>query len=288
MATQTGVNTTGAYGNIVIPTGTVLAPQATQNFSMNANLNSNAAANDTFTAPMTVIDSLGSQHQLTITFTKSANPANTWTYNVSIPSSDLSGGGTGSTNLLAQSGTLTFNNDGTMSNAGGTNPVVLKINGLADGAGDMSINWNLFNQGTGTITQYGQASALATTSQDGSPGAQFTGVSIQSGGQVVANFSNGEQKVEGQLALAAIENPETLENVGNNNWTVSSQTAIPTVGVPQTGGRGQIIGSALEGSNVDMATNFTNLIIYQRGYQASSRVITTADQMTQDLLNLIH
>ena len=88
--------------------------------------------------------------------------------------------------------------------------------------------------------------------------------------------------------MAAIQNPETLENVGNNNFTITSATSIPAVGVPQTGGRGQIVGSSLEGSNVDMATNFTNLIIYQRGYQASSKVITSADHMAQSLLDLIH
>src|SRR5579875_2146565 len=195
MATPNGINTTTSPGNIVIPTGTVLAPQATQNFSINANLDSNASASDssgTFTSNMTVVDSLGTQHQLTVTFTKSATTANTWNYNVSIPNSDLSAGGTGSTNLLATPGTLTFNTDGTMSTAGGTAPVALNVTGLADGASDMNINWNLFNNGVGTITQYGQASATATSTQDGSTGAQFTGVSIQSGWQVVANFSNGE------------------------------------------------------------------------------------------------
>ncbi len=290
-AGQNGINTTGAPGNIVIPTGTVLAPEATQNFSINANLNSNAiagGADGTFSTPMNVVDSLGTQHELTVTFTKSTTTPNSWDYQVSIPSADVGGAPGTQTNLLGSPGTITFNTDGTMSTAGGTAPVAISVAGLSDGAANMSMNWDLFNSGVGTITQYGQASATATSTQDGSTGAQFTSVAIQSGGQIVATFSNGQTKVEGQLAMAAIQNPETLENVGNNNFTVSAQTSIPALGVPQTGGRGQIVGSSLEGSNVDMATDFTNLIIYQRGYQASSKVITTADQMGQSLLDLIH
>lgn len=291
MTGANGINTTGAPGNIVIPTGTVLAPSATKNFSIDANLDSNSTASGgsgTFSANMQVVDSLGTEHQLTLSFTQSTTTPNSWTYQVSIPSEDVGGAAGSQTNLLASPGTLSFNTDGTMSTAGGTAPVAVNVSSLADGAANLSMNWNLFNSGVGTITQYGQASALATSSQDGSTGAQFTGVSIQSGGQVVATFSNGQTQVEGQLAMAAVQNPETLENVGNNNYTVTAASSIPAIGMPSTGGRGSIVGSSLEGSNVDMATDFTNLIIYQRGYQAGSKVITTADQMSQTLLDLIH
>jgi flagellar hook protein FlgE len=117
--------------------------------------------------------------------------------------------------------------------------------------------------------------------------AQLTSISIQNGGQVVATFSNNQQKVEAQLALASVQNPDSLVNVGNNNFAATASTAAPTIGLPQTGGRGQIIGGQLEGSNVDMATEFTNLITFQSGYQASARVITTVNTITQDLMNLI-
>ncbi len=141
--------------------------------------------------------------------------------------------------------------------------------------------------GSPLITQYSEASTSSST-QDGAQGAQLSGIGIQNGGQVVATFSNGQQKVEAQLALASIQNPDSLNNVGNNNYSASGNTATPSIGMPQTGGRGQIDGGALEGSNVDLATQFTNLIVYQSAYQAASKVITTADQMTQDLLNVIH
>lgn len=105
---------------------------------------------------------------------------------------------------------------------------------------------------------------------------------------MVATFSNGQTKVEAQLALASIQNPDSLQNVGNNNFAASTGTATPSLGLPNSGGRGQIEGGALEGSNVDMATQFTNLIVYQSAYQAASRIITTENQITQDLMNLIH
>ena len=118
--------------------------------------------------------------------------------------------------------------------------------------------------------------------------AQLSSIGIQTGGQIVAVYSNGQQKVAGQLALASIQNPTSLLNVGDNNFAISTDTATPAIGVPQSGGRGQIVGGSLESSNVDMAKQFTNLIVYQSAYQASSRVISTANNMDQDLMQLIH
>jgi flagellar hook protein FlgE len=239
---------------------------------------------------MQVVDSLGNTHNLTITFTQSAASPNTWSYDVTIPGGDLTGGVAGTQqSVLAAPGNVTFNTNGTLSSAGGTAPVAVNVNGLADGAANMSMNWKLFDSnGNGLLTEYAQTSALASSTQDGNQAAQLNSVAIQSGGQVVAIYSNGQQKIEAQLALAAIQNPTSLENVGNNNFSVSTNTATPAIGAPQTGGRGQILGGSLESSNVDMATEFTNLIVFQSAYQASSRVISTAQTMTQDLLQLIH
>ena len=291
-ATANGINTTGATSSITVPSGQLLPPTATQNFTLNANLDAQGVAGTTtgsFSTPVQVVDSLGNTHNLTISFTRSAASANTWNYDVTIPSSDLSGGTAGQQqSLLTNPGSVTFNTDGTMSTAGGTAPVTLNIDGLADGASNMSINWNQFTNGAGSLTQYAETSSTSSSTQDGEQGAEVTSVAIQSGGQVVATYSNGQAKVEAQLALANIQNPNTLENVGNNNFMVSSATATPAIGVAQTGGRGQILGSALEASNVDMATEFTHLIIYQSGYQAASRVISTENTLNQDLFNLIH
>ncbi len=292
-STNGTINTSGPTGNIVLPAGTTLPPSATQNFTLDANLDAQSVAGTstgTFSVPMQVVDSLGDTHNLTITFTQSAASPNTWSYDVTIPGGDLTGGTTGTEqSVLANPGTVTFNQDGTLSSAGGTAPVAVNINGLADGASNMAVNWNLFNSdGSGTLTNYAQTSNLGSSTQDGIQAAQLTSVAIQNGGQVVAIYSNGQQKVEAQLAMAAIQNPDSLQNVGNNNLAVSTQTATPAIGVAQTGGRGQILGGSLESSNVDMATQFTNLIVYQSAYQASSRVISTANNMTQDLMQLIH
>ena len=89
-----------------------------------------------------------------------------------------------------------------------------------------------------------------------------------------------------QLALASIRNPDSLTSVGDNNFQVSSNTAIPAIGTANTGGRGNILSGALESSTVDIAHEFTSLIVYQRGYEAAAKVITTTDTLTQDTMNL--
>jgi flagellar hook protein FlgE len=162
------------------------------------------------------------------------------------------------------------------------------ITGLADGASNMNLNWNLYNATTGasTITQFAQTSALSGTTQDGIPATEITQVSLADGGSIVAHYSDGSQAVVAQLALAAISNPQSLISTGQNNFELGANTAAPAVGSPGTGSRGTIQGGALESSNVDIATEFTNLIVYQRSYEANSRVISTLDQLTQDLLNL--
>ncbi|HEY3938955.1 MAG TPA: flagellar hook-basal body complex protein [Bryobacteraceae bacterium] len=292
-ASSAGLDTSGVPGDIVLPVGSLLAANATQNFSLNGNLDSSGtagASTGTFSQPMQVVDSLGNTHNLTVTFTKTAGVNNAWTYDVTIPGGDLASGtaGTQQSVLTGAPGALTFNSDGTLDTSGGTSAAIA-ISGLADGAGDMSINWSLLNSsGDATLTQYAEASAVSSSTQDGKQAAQLTTVAIQTGGQVIATYSDGRTQVAAQLALAAIANPDSLQNVGNNNLAVSASTATPAIGTEGTGGRGTIDGSALEGSNVDMATEFTNLIVYQSGYQAASRVISTENTISQDLLNLIH
>jgi flagellar hook protein FlgE len=293
MATPGGaINTSGIPGDIALPSGAILPPVATQSFSMNANLDASAAIGTTFSQPLTVVDSLGNTHDLTINFNKTA--INTWSYDATIPGEDLAAGTPGTPVSLLAAGThqVVFNTDGTIDSAlttGGTAPAAASVTGLKDGAADFSMNWNLFDgSGNGTLTQYGQPSSAASSKQDGTQAAQLTSVSIETGGKIVATFSNGQKRVEAQLALASIQNPTSLQNAGNNNFATTSDTANPAIGIPQTADRGQILGGALEGSNVDMATEFTNLIVYQSAYQANSRVISTADQMNQDLFNVIH
>jgi flagellar hook protein FlgE len=298
------IDTSGPTSSIILPTGTTLPPVATQNFSLSANLNAAAvagASTGTFTAPMQVVDSLGNTHNLTVTFTQSATASNTWSYAVTVPVGDLDSSQTGTAAAVPStvaSGSLTFDTSGNLVNPNSPlapTPVAVDLTGkgtngaLADGAANMTMNWNLFDSnGTGLFTNYAQTSGLASSTQDGTQAAQMSSVGIQTGGQIIAVYSNGQQKVAGQLALAAVQNPTSLLNVGDNNFAISTQTSTPAIGVPQSGGRGQIMGGSLESSNVDMAQQFTNLIVFQSAYQASSRVISTANTMTQDLMQLIH
>ena len=153
----------------------------------------------------------------------------------------------------------------------------------------MSLNWNPYTAaGTGRITQFGQPSANAASSQDGSPASQLTRVGLSNGGELLAQYSDGTQVVVGQVAMANVRNPESLIAAGNNNYQASALTATPAIGVPNTGGRGDIQGGSIESSTVDIAQEFTNLIVLQRGYQANSRVITTADTLSKETINLIH
>ena len=286
MATNGVVNSSGAPTDLVFPSGTILPPKPTQNMTASINLDAtSSAATNTFSAPIQVVDSLGNTHILTLDFTETA--ANTWSYNVTIPGSDLASNPAGNVSILSAPGTLTFNPDGSLASSN-TSPVALTVSGLADGAANLAMNWNLFNpDGSGALTQYDSTSSVAGTTQDGAQASQLSQVTVGNGGQIMASYSNGQQVVAGQLAMAAIENPGSLLNVGNNNYTVSGQTATPAIGLPQSGGRGQIIGGSLEGSNVDMGAEFTNLIVFQSSYGANSKVITTANTMSQDLLNLI-
>jgi flagellar hook protein FlgE len=287
MAANGAVNTSGATGNITIPANSLHTPSATTQFSLNLNLQSDAVVGQpdgTFSAPIQVVDSLGSTHTLTVTFTKTA--ANAWDYSITIPGEDLTSGKAGTPSQVAK-GNITFDSNGNLKNPAPPGQVAVAITGLADGASDMNLNWNLYNAaGASTMTQFAQPSAISGTTQDGVAAAEITQVSLSNGGTIVAHYSDGSQAVVAQLALAAISNPGSLISVGQNNFELGADTATPAVGSPGTGSRGTIQGGALESSNVDIATEFTNLIVYQRSYEANSRVISTLDQLTQDLLNL--
>jgi flagellar hook protein FlgE len=287
-AVNGALNTNGATSSITVPTTVLTQPAATANMTVSANLSANAAVGSpsaTFSSPIQVFDSQGTAHTLTVTYTETA--ANTWTYNVTIPSADLTGGSGTSTQVAT--GTLTFDGNGhLLSPASTAGTVPLAITGLADGASNLNVNWNLYGaNGGATLTQYNQASANTATSQDGVGAGTLTGMSIGTNGEVVATFSNGTSQNVAQIALASVLNPSSMQQLDGNNYAPTSATANPVIGLPGTGARGQISGGAIEDSTVDIATEFTNLLQYERGYQANSKVITTEDQVIQQTIGLI-
>ena len=277
----------GPISNITVPTGTVKPPRQTSQFSFDINLDADATAGPpptTFSTSIQIYDSLGTAHTLTTTFTATATPGQ-WNYSVSVPDGDLTAPFTPVT------GTLQFDSTGRLTAPASTDPAPqISITGFADGASDMTgataLNWQLFNGAAGRITQFAQPSETSALAQDGAAAAQLTHVGIANGGFIVATYSDGEQQEVGQLALATVRNPDSLIAVGDNNFQLSALSALPAVGVPGTGGRGQVLGGAVESSTVDMATEFTNLIVFQRAYEASAKVITTVDQLSQTTINL--
>jgi flagellar hook protein FlgE len=282
------VDTNGPIGNIVVPVGSLRAPRATTAFSFNLNLNANGVVGEpsgTYSTPLEVVDSLGISHVLTVTFTKTA--ANEWDYDVTIPGADVAAGTPGTPESLG-TGTLTFDSDGVLTDPPSVpGSLTFAVAGLNSGASDMSADWGLYEtDGTPALTQFAQTSAVAAVSQNGSLASQLVRVGLSDGGRILAQYSNGEQRVVGQLALAAVRNPDTLMAVGNNNFQATARTATPSIGLEQTGGRGKVLGASLEGSTVDIAQEFTNLIVLQRGYQANARVVTAVDELSQETMNM--
>jgi flagellar hook protein FlgE len=283
---QNGVlNTSGSATDIALPVVGLRQPTPTTSFTVSANLNANAAVGTpdaTFSSPIPVVDSQGTTHTATITYTKTA--AGSWSYDVSLPSADLNSG-TGTSTSVAN-GTISFDSAGRLLTPAATDgPITIGITGLADGAADVSLKWNLYDStGTPTLTQFDTASANLGSTQDGSPSGQLTDLSIGEGGVITAHYSNGDNVAVAQLALASVLNPDSMVELGNNTYGVTSATALPAVGLPGTGTRGQIYGGSLETSTVDVAKEFTNLLTYERGYQANSKVITTEDEVLQATL----
>lgn len=287
-ATTGVLDTNGAIGDIVVPVGAAKRPIVSTQFTLDENLNSSAAPDVTskFSDTIKLYDSLGTTHVLTVHFQKSA--ANEWAYNVTMPGEEIAGGLPGTPfDVAGASGTLTFGSDGLLTSPAPGTPIAFDIPGLTTGAADMHLAWNPYTTtNTGRITQFGQPSAGSASSQNGSAAAQLIRVGLADGGRMLAQYSDGQQVIVGQVAMASVRNPESLIAAGNNNYQVSARTATPAIGLPNQGGRGDIVGGAIESSTVDIAREFTQLIVLQRGYQANSRVITTVDELSQETINL--
>ena len=287
-----GVVSTGSLTPLQVGTGMVIPATATTTFQLNTNLNADATAGTTYSNPITVYDSLGSPHTLTLTFTNTS--ANNWSYTATIPGTDLVGGST--TPATVGSGTLTFDANGNISSANGA-PVSssapditgMDLSGLADGATDMPLSWTAIDSsGNSLVTQTASASATAASSQNGFPSGSLNSFAVQNNGTIEGSFSNGQSLALGQLALAQFGNEGALARVGSNAFQTTAASGQPVIGDPGTGGLGTMTGGSLEQSNVDMATEFSSMIVYQRAFEANAKVITAFDQLMQDTINIEH
>jgi flagellar hook protein FlgE len=228
-----------------------------------------------------VYDAQGTAHNVSLDFTKISS--NSWNMAASMDPKD----GT----LLDNSVTgITFNDDGSFRQVTGTglgdDYITIRFPGEA-ATQTISMNFGSMN-GFDGLTHMGGTSSAAAIQQDGFPGGSLTAISIGSDGVITGSFSNGRSLQIAQFAIAIVANPAALNRVGNNYYTITNQSGPPLLGTAQFGGRGAVQQQALESSNVDISTEFTNLIVAQRGFQVNSRTITVSDQIIQDLVNIIH
>ena len=182
--------------------------------------------------------------------------------------------------------TLNFDSTGKLISPTG-NVTGITASGLEDGANNLSLTWNLYDgSNTPLLTQVASDSVTSSSLQNGYGSGSLTSYTIGSNGVIMGSFSNGRTAPLGQIALANFANPQGLARVGNNDFAETLASGSASVGAPGSGGLGTVSGGSLELSNVDIATEFSALIVAQRDYEANARTVTTFDQVMQDTINL--
>jgi len=280
------VITTGQPGDVVIPPGVLRPPTATTLFTTTTNLDSGAAVGSAFPASIQLYDALGEPHVATITYTKTG--AGAWDYAMTVPGDEVTGGTAGTPFQIAN-GTVSFDAQGRLAqvNGGAAADLVVTAPAWANGAAATNFTWDLVDaNGVASLTGFGSPSATSSITQNGTPAGTITALGINAGGEILATFGTGAAVVVGQLAVANFNNPQGLTKVGSNRFGESQSSGIANVGTAGTGGRGTLTGGAVEQSNVDIAQEFTQMILAQRGYQANSKAITVTDELLLETLNL--
>ncbi len=324
VGTNGTVSSTASLGPINV-SGIPGIAQATQNVTLQGNLDSAATVDSTyafgdmsagnatpdFSQTVNIYDSQGGTQPVTINYIQTA--ANTWNYeinyagnasNISAPDSSFP--------TLIGAGQITFNSSGQLSGlttdtigstgVTGTNPSATSIgftipwattSNLYDASNPngQAINTNIGTLPTTTgstngLTQYNSASVAINSSVDGEAYGTVTGVSVDSNGFVTAQFSNGMSRKVFQVPLATFQNANGLSAITGGAYQASTQSGTATIDAPSSGSAGSIQSGELESSTVDLATEFTNLITTQRAYSAAARIVTTADTMLQTLEQL--
>lgn len=238
------------------------------------------ASDVTAAASATVFDSLGQSHVMTLNFKKDAKIDNRWSFFITTaePASP-SGGETGVISFKTDGSIASFVFDGAATSfqfepkTGALNPVSILVDvgtvGRFDG-----------------ITQLGTDTTLVSNDQDGFGLGELSNVSIDGEGRIQGQFTNGRNLLLAQISMAAFNNPGGLQRVGDNAFAQTANSGVPIIGAAGTAIRSTIIPGALEQSNVDLAQEFTRMIVAQRGFQASARIITVGDQFLTEVVNL--
>ncbi len=322
---ETVIDTSASPGNLTIPIGGKDPAQGTTQVFLASNLNKNTpiipddateaeTREGTWRVEYDIFDSFGNSHTMRVDFSRVDGAPNQWQAAVDInPEADadvaqaVSVAGTDSGDN--QTFLVNFNNDGTLESvqnaAGGlvdTGQLSVDVSfqvpeaavevdpetGLPAGPQTQTFTLNLGEQGAfvDSMTQYASQSSTKVFEQNGYPMGYLEDYRIDQSGVITGIYSNGTNRALGQVALASFINPGGLEKSGENNYIETINSGIADIAPSGVAGKGKIIAGSLEMSNVDLAEQFTDMIVTQRGFQANSRSITTSDQMLQELLTL--
>ena len=267
------IDTSQNIAKIQLPLNSSKA-RATSKVILSGNLDSTVNQGSTYDMVMSVYDSLGYLHNVTIRFTKgtSTGTGTTWNWQAVV-------GG----NVTGGSGTVTFDTNGLYTGATITTPIT-----VTGSSGASNITFDTTNAfDLSKITQMAQTSNVSMAFQNGLAAAAVQNFLVDANnGDIYAVYGNGLQDKFGRIALASFTNPEGLTQLGKNMYSLSLNSGSAVVGWPGNGGKGTLAVGYIEGSNVDMGHEFTQMILAQRGFQAASRMITTSDEMLQELVNI--
>jgi flagellar hook protein FlgE len=235
---------------------------------------------------VTVYDSLGNGHQIITYFNKTGT--NSWDWHAMVDGGELLGGTQGVPTEGA-SGSLTFTTAGALDTEV-TNSSTWDFNGATPGQIiDFDFGTNISGEaGTGLdgTTNFASPSTTNSATQDGYAAGSVTGLNINATGTITGVFTNGQRRTLGQIAVASFKSVDGLARGGQGLWVQTEDSGEALLGAASTGGRGAIVSGSLEQSNVDIGREFVDLIAYQRGFQANSKVIQTADEMYGELVNM--
>lgn len=263
----------GKLNDIRVSTGETYEPQATKEIRFDGNLNVVVADGATFTNSIEVYDSLGRLHNLEIAFTKVAG-VNEWGWSAAAPAGFTA---------TSATGTIVFDTAGNIvADAPNTDKFTITLT-ASDGLAQESQIELDFSNVTGAA---GKEHTIAAAYRDGAPQGTLKSYSIDGTGAIIGEFSNGLIQNVGQVAMARFANPAGLMKVGNTAFVESNNSGLKQIGQAGTAGFGTVASSSLEMSNVDLSQEFTEMIVTQRGLQANSRIITTSDEVLQEIVNL--
>lgn len=246
----------------------------------------NPSGTSNFSSSVTVYDSLGRGHQVITYFNKT--DTNSWDWHAMVDGGELEGGEPGVA-VTGASGSLTFTTDGALATEA-TDSSTWDFVGATPGQEIMfDFGSNVEEEGgTGLdgTTNFASPSTTNSSTQDGYAAGSVTGLDISATGTITGVFTNGQRRTLGQIAVASFKSVDGLARGGQGLWVQTEESGEALLGAASTGGRGAIVSGSLEQSNVDIGREFVDLIAFQRGFQANSKVIQTADEMYGELVNM--